>query len=161
MPCRYLASACLPSTLPYNLGVGGRLQAPLLYTEGNKSPALMRVLAKVIELGPARPILVSLSLISWSVAFLTCLSRPLGFERVLSRGASLSSGRGQGSAVGQDSVGPQLEIQYPQNSVASESGRRAVRARVQAGGFLGRTGNAIPSLASEIEYEAKAGFEVN
>lgn len=37
------------------------------------------------------------------------LSRRLGYERVLSLGARLSSGRGRGSGVGRGSVGPNLK----------------------------------------------------
>lgn len=66
-----------------------------------------------------------------------------------------------GSGAGQGSIGSQLEIRYPQNSVGSKSGGKAVRACVQAGWLQGRTGKAIPSLASETECEAKAGFKVN
>lgn len=47
----------------------------------------------------------------WSVEFLTLLSRQLGHEGILSLGARLASGRGQGSGVG--NIGLQLDSRIP------------------------------------------------
>ena len=110
-PCHCLASECSPSTLPHYLGVGDRLEAPPLYTEGNQGSAMRGAVPKNCSWSSVLPG-QSMSPCHWSVVSgISDSPEQFGREGILSLGASLASGRGQGSGVG--NIGLQLDSRIP------------------------------------------------